>query len=190
MTEQSFNIELFQKGDRRAFQAVFDFFFRDLCLFTNRFVRNLPASEDIAQEAFIALWNNHGKMESIIHIKSFLYNASRNAAINHLKHEKIKNAYLEKALIDLEKTENFIHFVLEEEVEHLLTKTQENLPPQCRQIFILAMQGKSVEEIANELHLSVNTVKTQKKIAYRRLKSYISSFTMLLYWLSKQTGAL
>ena len=172
MPEPPFDIELFRNGDKRAFRAVFDQSFKDLCLFANRFVRDLPAAEDIAI------------MESMPHIKSFLYTITRNAAINHLKHEKIKNEYIEQALRELETTENFIHFVLEEEVEQLLMKTRENLPPQCRQVFILAMQGKSVEEIATELHLSVNTVKTQKKIAYRKLKSYISSVSALLYWLA------
>lgn len=185
MPEQPFDIEHFRNGDRRAFQSVFDQFFKDLCLFANRFVRDLPAAEDIAQEAFITLWNNHATMESMLHIKSFLYTITRNAAINHLKHEKIKNEYLAQALQHLETTENFIHFVLEEEVERLLTKTQENLPPQCRQIFILAMQGKSVEDIAKELHLSTNTVKTQKKIAYRKLRSYITSLSVLLSLLAK-----
>ncbi len=184
MPEPPFDIEFFRNGDKRAFRAVFDQSFKDLCLFANRFVRDLPAAEDIAQEAFITLWNNHAIMESMPHIKSFLYTITRNAAINHLKHEKIKNEYIEQALRELETTENFIHFVLEEEVEQLLMKTRENLPPQCRQVFILAMQGKSVEEIATELHLSVNTVKTQKKIAYRKLKSYISSVSALLYWLA------
>ena len=92
------NEKLFRNGDKRAFRAVFDQSFKDLCLFANRFVRDLPAAEDIAQEAFITLWNNHAIMESMPHIKSFLYTITRNAAINHLKHEKIKNEYIEQAL--------------------------------------------------------------------------------------------
>ena len=74
---------------------------------------------------------------------------------------------------DLEDKTLFEYFIIEEEVERILLKTQENLPPKCKRIFILAIQGKSNDEIAKELNISVNTVKTQKKIAYRTLKDYI-----------------
>jgi len=66
-----------------------------------------------------------------------------------------------------------------------LLKTQENLPPKCKRIFILAIQGKNNDEIAKELNISVNTVKTQKKIAYRTLKDYIYEITCLLFLLQK-----
>ena len=71
-------------------------------------------------------------------------------------------------------TENFEYFVIAEEVEQILLKTQESLPGKCKEIFILAMQGKDNEAIAKTLNISVNTVKTQKKIAYKKIESLLS----------------
>lgn len=176
-------IEKFKAGDKQAFKTVFDSLYAGLCLFTNRYTNDLPTAEDISQECFVTLWNHRDTMESVQHIKSFLYLAARNTALDYLRHEKIKNNYHEHTIQELETSENFIHFVIEEEVEQILLKTEENLPRQCRQIFIWAMEGIDNEEIASRLHISVNTVKTQKKIAYRKLKHYISEIGVLLLYI-------
>ena len=184
MKEFSWDINRFRSGDRSAFQFVFDNLYQTLCLFTNRFLKDLPASEDIVQENFLSLWNHREEMESMVHIKSFLYLISRNSALDYLKHQKIKNQYEQKVL-EAEVTENFEYFVIAEEVEQILLKTQESLPGKCKEIFILAMQGKDNEAIAKTLNISVNTVKTQKKIAYKKLKSYITEIGCVLLWLHK-----
>ena len=178
------DMERFRQGDSLIFKTVFDGLYHSLYLFTNRFLNNLDASEDIVQEAFCALWNHREEMESVIHIKSFLYSVTRNTVLNYIKHQKIRLRY-EQSLHDLEDKTLFEYFIIEEEVERILLKTQENLPPKCKRIFILAIQGKNNDEIAKELNISVNTVKTQKKIAYRTLKDYIYEITCLLFLLQK-----
>lgn len=180
MKDFSLDIEQFQQGNKQAFKYTFDSLYQSLCLFTNRYINNLPAAEDIVQETFLSLWNHHQEMSSSSHIKSFLYLTAHNTALDYLRHEKVKNHYNEKAIVLLETTENFIHFIIEEEVEQILLKTEENLPQQCKQIFILTMQGKNNEEIASLLNISVNTVKTQKKIAYKKLKRYISELSIVI----------
>lgn len=184
MEENTIDINLFHQGERNVFKTVYNSLYNSLCLFTNHFVNNLTASEDIVQETFLTLWKHREEMESYLHIKSFLYSATRNAALDYLKHLKIRNRY-EQNISRLESTEIFEHFIIEEEVERILLKTQENLPAKCKQIFILAIQGKDNEEIATILNISVNTVKTQKKIAYKKLKQYISGIVSILVLLQK-----
>lgn len=181
--ELSPNIKQFQEGNKQAFKTIFDCLFRNICLFINRFINDLPAAEDICQETFISLWNHREEMQSSTHIKSFLYLSAHNAAIDYLRHEKIKNTYTERALQEFETTEMFVHFVIEEEVEQIMLKMQQELPTQCHRIFVLAMQGKSNEEIASTLNISVNTVKTQKKIAYSRLRKHIVTLSYIITWL-------
>ncbi len=176
-------IEKFKSGDRQTFKMIFDSLYSRLCLFINRYINDLPSAEDIAQECFVVVWNHRDTLTSVQHIKSFLYLTARNNALDYLRHEKIRNNYEETTIQELETTENFVHFVIEEEVEQILLKTEENLPHQCRQIFVWAMQGMDNEEIALRLNISVNTVKTQKKIAYRKLKRYISEIGLLLLYI-------
>ena len=78
--------------------------------------------------------------------------------------------------------------MIEEEVERILVKTEQELAPKCRESFKLAMQGKDNEEIARLLGVSENTVKTQKKIAYKKLKQKIAEVTMLFLLLNQAVG--
>ena len=55
----------------------------------------------------------------------------------------------------------------------LLRKAIHALPPQMREIILLTLDDKSNNEIAEALRVSVNTVKTQKKTAYRKLKEML-----------------
>lgn len=93
-----------------------------------------------------------------------------------------------KGVQELESQVCFINYVIEEEAERILAETEQELAPKCREIFKLAMQGKDNEEIARLLGVSENTVKTQKKIAYKKLKQKIAEVTMLLLLLNQVVG--
>ena len=67
----------------------------------------------------------------------------------------------------------------EEEVYRLLFKSIDQLPPRCREIFVLQMEGKKNEEIAQTLGLSIETVKTQKKRAVQAIKKRMGSLFFL-----------
>lgn len=173
-------LEAFVAGDRRVYQEIFDTFYESLCLFAHRFVKDLPVCEDCAQESFISLWNSRHEIESVAHLKSFLYQVCRNQVLNHLKHERVRAAHAEEVARELGENVCFINSVIEEETERILRQTEMELPPKCREIFILDMQGKDNEEIARMLGISENTVKTQKKIAYRRLKQNVKDLSLLV----------
>ena len=103
MQEQtSMKIQGLMIGDRKVYQQIFDTFYHSLCLFTHRFIRDLSVCEDCVQEAFISLWDNREEMASAAHVKSFLYQVSRNNALNHLKHERVKSEYMLEGMQELE----------------------------------------------------------------------------------------
>jgi RNA polymerase sigma-70 factor (ECF subfamily) len=186
MEGQEFSlIQRLSGGDRATYTRVFNEFYPALCHFTHRFLDDAQASEDCAQEAFIALWDHRAEMASMAHVKAFLFHVCRNNALNMLKHERVRNDYYTSHREELESRVCFINYAIEEETERLLALTEQQLPPRCKEIFVLAMQGNENEEIAALLGISENTVKTQKKIAYKRLRENIAEMGMLvalLHW--------
>ena len=125
MQEQtSMKIQGLMIGDRKVYQQIFDTFYHSLCLFTHRFIRDLSVCEDCVQEAFISLWDNREEMASAAHVKSFLYQVSRNNALNHLKHERVKSEYMAKGVQELESQVCFINYVIES--DH---------PKRCQELF-------------------------------------------------------
>lgn len=127
-------------------------------------VENTLASEDIVSESFIQAFKKKEDFPSIAHLKSFLYTAARNAALNHLKaqkrhgdvHHSLENA-AERLDSDVEKA------YIKTEVIQLIFSEIEKLPPRCRDVVRLAViDGKSAQEIATELNMAYQTVLNQK----------------------------
>ena len=59
-------------------------------------------------------------------------------------------------------------------LQRILQIAIQQLPPKCRIIFQLSRQaGLSYDEIAEELDISKETVKTQIKIAYQKLRVFL-----------------
>jgi RNA polymerase sigma-70 factor (family 1) len=163
------------KGDRKAFRAVFDEYFNALSAFGYKYVPDQFVAEDMVQEAFISFWEKHKDFNHINAVKSFLYTSVRNKCLNHLKHQTVVQKH-EKALVyELESDHAFSSHVIEEETFNQLFTEIRNLPPSAQEIMLLALNGLKNQEIADELKVSVNTVKTQKKIAYSKLKESLGS---------------
>ena len=80
----------------------------------------------------------------------------------------------------------------EQEIERIKAIMQE-LPPQCLKVFMLsAIEEKKYTEIADELSISVNTVKTHISKAYRLIRGQLHSEESLIlwYWLMSQSTCL
>ncbi len=163
------------KGDRKAFRSVFDEYFNALAAFGYKYVTDQFEVEDLVQEAFISFWEKREDFNHINAVKSFLYTSVRNKCLNHLKHQTVVQKH-EKALVyELESDHAFSSHVIEEETFNQLFVEIRNLPPSAQEIMLLALNGLKNQEIADELKVSVNTVKTQKKIAYSKLKENLGS---------------
>ncbi len=163
------------RGDRKAFRAVFDEYFNALSAFGYKYVPDQFVVEDLVQEAFISFWEKREDFNHINAVKSFLYTSVRNKCLNHLKHQTVVQKH-EKALVyELESDHAFSSHVIEEETFNQLFTEIRNLPPSAQEIMLLALNGLKNQEIADELKVSVNTVKTQKKIAYSKLKENLGS---------------
>ena len=130
--------------------------------------------EDTVQEAFISLWEKRKHFDHLNALKAFLYTSVRNKCLNHLKHQAVLQKHETALIYELESEQFFTNHIIEEETFNQLFAEIRNLPQAAQEIMLLALNGLKNQEIADELNLSVNTVKTQKKIAYSKLKKKLS----------------
>lgn len=166
-------IKHIKRGDRKAFREVFDTYFDALAAFGYKFVSDITTVEDMVQEAFISFWEKRGDFDHIAAVKSFLYTSVRNKCLNYLKHKAVQKKHEPNLVYELESEQHFTAHVIEEEIFNQLLAEIKNLPDAAREIMILALNGLKNQEIADELGVSINTVKTQKKIAYSKLKDQL-----------------
>lgn len=163
------------KGDRKAFKAVFEEYFNTLSAFGYKYIADQFVVEDMVQESFISFWEKRQDFSHMNAVKSFLYTSVRNKCLNHIKHQAVVQKHENALVYELESDHSFATHVIEEETFNQLFVEIRSLPPSAREIMLLALNGLKNQEIADELDITINTVKTQKKIAYSKLKENLGS---------------
>ena len=99
--------------------------------------------------------------------------------IEQIKHKIVEEKYAAYSQLHPEKPELDDYDIMEEEIYRWLFKTIAELPPRCKEIFLLHLDRKKNEEIAAQLKITLPTVKTQKKIARRYIREKMQDFGLL-----------
>lgn len=186
-------IDGINQKQRAAYHELFREFYQSLVMFAMRYIKEQGEAEDIVQDVFVAVWEKKEKFLSYQSFRVFLYNSVRNTCLNRIKHRKVEEKYIDYSLKNDNKTDETDYELIEEEVYRRLFQTIDELPARCREIFLLHLDGKKNEEIASLLHLSILTVKTQKKRAMyviRERLGHLGIFLLLLFadWNKMQGG--
>ncbi len=181
-------IEQLHMGDESAFEFIFRQHFTGLCLFAEHFLKDTHEAEEIVEDFFCHLWET-GKYVSInTSLRGFLYKSVYNQCLKYIRHKKVEQKYLEEQyyFIDKEILEGAsgdypsVNLVTKE-LEQKITLVIEALPDQCRKIFCMnRYQNKTYLEIAQELNLSVNTIKTQMSRALQKLRDELKDYLLLM----------
>jgi len=166
-------LKMLSSNHNEAYEYLYNNYYTPLVLFANHYISNQETSHDLVQEVFIALLDVNTKFENLLHLKSYLYNSLRNRCLNHLRHEKIKQDFLEDELY--RNDEFFEQKTIEEDVYSILIAAIDNLSPQNKEVMLLALDGKNNKEISERLNLSVETVKSYKKSSKKRIAEYLSN---------------
>lgn len=138
------------EGNRLVFKRIFDDYYRPLCGFSRKFIADDDVCNDIVQESFLGLWHKRREISSFKVIKSYLYSSVRNACLNYLRHENVKNRN-EADILTLSSEWYYEDSLIEEEVHAQIYEAIKDLSPQSRMIVIMTMNGLTNPEIAAEL---------------------------------------
>ncbi len=167
--------------DSNAFKALFDSLFPAMCSLATRILNDEEKGKDIAQEAFVKLWQKDTEEFADENaLRAYLYVLVKNACISLIRKEKNNiTTNIEAGLPIADR--QFLDEILREETYRLLREAIRELSPQASKVVDLSLKGYSNQEIADELDVTINTIKTVKKRAYKALKEKLGSqYVMLL----------
>ena len=145
----------FREGDRKAFKLIFDAFHKPLIIFANKYVNDTDLSEDLVQEVFIKFWEKKKVHDLHGSLKSYLFSAVKNNALNHIR---------QNSKFRIEKLDDEFDILMEdtpdkEELEikkQKLYKELDILSPQSRIVFeAIIFNNKRYKEVAEELGISL-----------------------------------
>lgn len=175
-----------EPADQLALESLFREFYDRLVYFSWQIVKDQAQAQDIAQDAFITYWQERATvLPNPSAIKNYLYTTVRNASLNVIRHGKVVDDYCQQQGTAEPEEGSIMDAIISAEVIAQIHTAIETLPESYRQVSVMSyLEGKKNQEIADELGLSINTVKKQKHRALELLRLRLSPelFGLLLAW--------
>lgn len=172
--------------DQNNFNQLFNLHYNSLIRFVFSFINDYETTRDIVHDIFLKVWNNRYQLNSEKSIKSYIFTSARNSALNYLKHQQVI-ASNEKELIRTyqESEESFEE--IEYNLEQLRKKLMQLSDKQRLVIQKCCIEGKIYKEVAKELGISENTVKTHFMRAMHFLREELKNNILLYLFLIKHS---
>ncbi|XOV92952.1 MAG: RNA polymerase sigma-70 factor [Bacteroidota bacterium] len=163
---------------RESLETLFERIYRenfDRAFFIAKYlIKSEALAEDVVSEVFISLWKMGSRIKEIKDIESYLFIAVKNQAIRKLyeEPEKVDNSFENPAhTIDHINPEEIL---LEKELSDAIEEVVSSLPDQCQLIFRMAKNRQmKYHEIADELGISISTVRTQLSKAFSIVRQFL-----------------
>lgn len=165
-------------GDERALEAVFRAHYATMCAVVRRIVFAPDVAEELVQDVFFKLWTKREHLAEIDALKTYLYRAARNTALNHLRRQKLELAHEEREAAKGEPmSESTDDSASAGELTEAVQAAINRLPARCREVFLMSRDGGlTYGEIARELGISIKTVETQMGRALKALRLYLAAY--------------
>lgn len=181
-------------GDERSYKYIYDHHYVCLCHIAYGYVNDHFIAETIVGDVIFHLWEIRDTLDIKTSLRAYLAQAVRNRCVNHLTSEREKTEIPMSALNPATVLENHLILsdkyplgkLLERELEKEISQAIRRLPKECREVFCKSrFEEKRYEDIAQELQISVNTVKYHIKRALSLLQADLDKYllTFLLFLL-------
>lgn len=186
--EEKYLIAGLRDNDKIVFDYIFNHYYSGLCTYSQRYLSDKSAVEDLVQDFFVSLWIKRDQLTINISLKSYLFTSVRNRCLDYLKHNKIQKEFTLRSLRESEDLDNDnYNLYVERELRVAINGALEKLPPRCREIFELSrFKGLRNQEIAEKLNISKRTTEIQISLALKILRTELKDFLpawLLIYLL-------
>lgn len=178
-------LEQIRKGNKKVYKNFFIKNYYGLVTYAYGYLFDKWASEEIVQECFIDLWQKRKHIQVNISLAAYVRKMVKNRCLNYLKTVKITDhcKVLETNLrLSYDITESGFNKEQQRDKQyHQILKIIDTLPNKmCQIVRLRYLHNYTYKEIAQELNISVNTVKTQLKRAKIRMMKLLTGILVLL----------
>lgn len=156
-----------------VFRSVFESQFKVLRNFLTYKYRDVDRAEDMAQNAFVILWEN---CDSIVpeQARSFLFTTAIRLSLNAIKHDKVADNFRLVSSPQITHKESPEFLAEHNELKDRLEAAINALPEKQRTVFLMnRFENMTYAEIAQLLDMSVKTVEKRMHNALVSLRKIV-----------------
>ncbi|MDP2414272.1 MAG: RNA polymerase sigma-70 factor [Daejeonella sp.] len=173
-------LQAISSKNQAAFDKLYINYYKKLYIISFKYTRNQELAEEVVHDVFIKIWNHSGNLNITQSLSSYLSKAVINTSLNVLKSQKglfENQGRYEREMIN----------EIEEEAETLeerlinIERAIQLLPPQCQKVLLMSKYEKrKQQEIADQLNISIKTVKNHLTYAYKKIKEIVGNGGILI----------
>ena len=165
-----------------TFKKIFVTYYARIVYFAFQIMGDREGAEDIAQDTFVNFWNQKENVsQHEVAIKNYLYLTAKNLCLNQIRHNNIVKEYQAKNQFPVFDDTDIVNAIVSSEISSRIYQAIETLPGQCREVTRMAyIQGLKNQEIADNLQISINSVRVHKQRAIQLLRDKLDKKDLLL----------
>ncbi|WP_257657626.1 RNA polymerase sigma factor [Parapedobacter lycopersici] len=172
-------LERIAGGDELAFSELFYAYYNQIGEFVQLLTHSAAVTEEIVQDVFTKIWVDRASLSGIRRFEAYLFVLSRNHTLNHIRRlateRRRKDEYARQVEADLHTQEPE-----REEYFQLVDRAVQLLPPQQQKVFALRRNGVKNPEIAQQMHLSIESVKKYQHLAMKFIVEFVKGHVLLM----------
>ena len=173
-----------QQGDVDAFRTLHEHYIVDLLDFTYTYLRSRDDAEEVVQDLFLWIWEHRHEWSAPGSVRAYLFKAVRNRAINRLRQRRVQARFAERVAqandpkgLDPPVASDPLADVTAEELDAVIARAVEALPPRSREVFLLVRERHlSHADVAELLGISPKTVENHMTSALGALRTQVAEW--------------
>lgn len=171
-------IPLWVNGDEAAFDTLYKRYVVRLLNTAFQKTNSRELAQELVQEVFMELYLHRGELVIHTSLQGYLFTILKNKIFNYYRHELVQKKYRQFIITRGEQLAHDSSKNIEgKELQDKIRELIQELPLQCRTVFLLSREGQlSNKDIAEQLHISVNTVEQHIRKARRILREALGNY--------------
>lgn len=170
-----------QQGRSKSFDILFERYFNRLYQYALHYIRDQEVAKELVMDVMLRLWERKDVLVIESSLAPYLYKSIKNALSNHWRTKALLTTTIDLAIHDKVLVSRSADYELNsKELEIAYRSKLSLLSPQSRLVFEMSREESMTHtEIADNLNLSVNTVKNHMKAALNFFRKNLKECTEL-----------
>ena len=164
-----------------AFDVLYKKYCKRVYKFGYSILKLQEESENLMQDVFLSLWENRHKVEKDASVKSYIFTIAYNSAISIIRKKAKESQFVEYLKSIQEINQEPVNVELEyNELTNKLDEIIKELPQRQKEVYLLhRVEGLKYNEIAERLHVSVNTIENHMSRALKTIREKLGNYSVI-----------
>ena len=173
----------FNQNINEGGKLLFQRYYKPLVLFSGSMLDDCSFPEDIVQDVFYQFIKTRAYRQLVpTALSTYLFRCVKNASLNKIRDQR---EFSQPELLRYEVVEEEA-VTISPELIYAIRQAIENLPQKTRLVVTsIVVEGKKYKETAEELEVSVNTVKSLLSSGLKQLRQQFPDSLLLLFFVEK-----